>query len=585
MTSRPLDVSPNSSSPPTPAPGSEETGTRGPLWFLVAVLLLVAAVRWQWMAMPFERDEGEYAVMGRLILQGELPYVAAYNMKLPGVYYSYAAIFAVLGETDVDVRFALLLLTTLSACGLAWVGWTWISPWAGAVTGALFALATMSNGLRGYAANTEHFVVFWTVLALVLGTVAARRTGRSGAGIESFLWPLLMGLCLGMAVLMKQHAVVFCAAGLAWSTTGLGLGTEGGQRRNRLVDAGLAVVGMAVGIALPWLATWGYFVWRGAGEPFWFWTVQYASAYVSETSLSTGFWRLAYTLTEISADLAPMVLLAVFGLVQLFASPGRWLTRFAWLGLAGASCLVTCPGWLFRDHYFLMAVPGVALLAGNGVATLGRLLSGRIRPGQADSPTAATLSGSAGGPTPGLLTGIVAVVSCLAAAIPTVPYWSLGPMELSRVAYGFNPFPESITLAQELRRRTTADEAIAVIGSEPQIYFYSARRAATAYLYTYPLVEKQPFAGRMNQEFIRDLESKQPAYIVLVLSPSSWLGRVGADFSLLKWAAEEMPQRYTLVGATDVPAVGVATEWGWDHPELAKLSQINLPLQVWKRKP
>jgi 4-amino-4-deoxy-L-arabinose transferase-like glycosyltransferase len=564
MTSRPLDVSPNSSSPLVPAPGSEETGTRGPRWFLVAVLVLVAAVRWQWMAMPFERDEGEYAVMGRLILQGELPYVAAYNMKLPGVYYSYAAIFAVLGETDVDVRFVLLLLTTLSACGLAWVGWNWISPWAGAATGALFALATMSNGLRGYAANTEHFVVFWTVLALVLGTVAARRTGRSGAWLEAVLWPLLMGLCLGMAVLMKQHAVVFCAAGLAWCALSLVAPRIPTDLRNQRVIAGLPLLGMGVGLALPWLVTWGYFVACGAGEPFWFWTIQYASAYVSGTSLTTGLGFLAVTLMGIGPDLAPMVLLAGFGLASQWSSRVTGPTRLAWLGLAGASVVVTCPGWLFREHYFLMAVPGLALLAGGGVAELGRLLSNRFGAG---------------------LIGVVTVVSCVAAAIPTAPYWTLGPMELSRATYGLNPFPESVVLAQELRRRTSADDTIAVIGSEPQIYFYSGRRAATAYLYSYPLVEKQPYAGRMNQEFIQQLETNRPEYIVLVLTPTSWLGRMGADYSLLRWAAEEMPKRYTLVGATDVPEVGVATEWGWDHPELAKLTQINLPLQVWKRKP
>jgi 4-amino-4-deoxy-L-arabinose transferase-like glycosyltransferase len=584
MTSRPHPVPPASPTSPVPALESPETGARGPLWFLVAVLVLVAAVRWQWMAMPFERDEGEYAVMGRLILQGELPYVAAYNMKLPGVYYSYAAIFAVLGETDVDVRFALLLLTTASACGIAWVGWNWTGPWGGASAGALFALATISTGLRGYSANTEHFVVFWTVLALVLGTVATRRAGTSGSWGGSFLSALSIGLCLGMAVLMKQHAVVFCAAGLAWSA--LPLATSFGNREYRtgLVRTCLAVIGMGVGIALPWVATWGYFTARGAGKPFWFWTVQYATAYVSETSLSTGLRHLGYTLGEIGADLAPLALLAVLGLAHQLISPGRWPTRLAWLGLVGTSCLVTCPGWLFRDHYFLMAVPGWALLAGSGVTALGQWFSAGIEPEPNDLPPEAPPSRPAGSAMTGLMAGLVAAASCIAAAIPSASYWSLGPIELSRAAYGQNPFPESVSLAMELRRRTSADETIAVIGSEPQIYFYSGRRAATAFLYTYPLVEKQPYAGRMNQEFIRDLESKQPAYIVLVLTPTSWLGRVGADFSLLEWASKEMPKQYTLVGGTNVPEVGVATEWAWDHPELAKLSEINLPLQVWKRK-
>ena len=60
--------------------------------------------------MPLERDEGEYAYLGQLILRGEWPYVAAHNMKLPGIYYAYAAILALLGQTDVAIRVALVVV-------------------------------------------------------------------------------------------------------------------------------------------------------------------------------------------------------------------------------------------------------------------------------------------------------------------------------------------------------------------------------------------------------------------------------------------------------------------------------------------
>ena len=60
-----------------------------------------------------------------------------------------------------------------------------------------------------------------------------------------------------------------------------------------------------------------------------------------------------------------------------------------------------------------------------------------------------------------------------------------------------------------------------MLGSEPQIYFYSQRRSATGYLYTYPLMEPQPFARRMQEEMIREIESTQPEFVVLVLV-SGW---------------------------------------------------------------
>jgi hypothetical protein len=38
-----------------------------------------------------ERDEGEYAYAGQLMLQGIPPYQLAYTMKLPGPFAAYAA--------------------------------------------------------------------------------------------------------------------------------------------------------------------------------------------------------------------------------------------------------------------------------------------------------------------------------------------------------------------------------------------------------------------------------------------------------------------------------------------------------------
>src|SRR5271155_5964386 len=69
---------------------------------LAVVLLAIiffGLIRYRLRDMPLERDEGEYAYSGQLILQGIPPYKLAYNMKLPGTYAAYAVIMGVLGET------------------------------------------------------------------------------------------------------------------------------------------------------------------------------------------------------------------------------------------------------------------------------------------------------------------------------------------------------------------------------------------------------------------------------------------------------------------------------------------------------
>src|SRR5437868_9039927 len=76
---------------------------------IFVVLLLFAGIRWRLREMPLERDEGEYAYAGQLILQGIPPYQLAYNMKLPGTYLAYAAFLRTFGETPAGIHVGLLL--------------------------------------------------------------------------------------------------------------------------------------------------------------------------------------------------------------------------------------------------------------------------------------------------------------------------------------------------------------------------------------------------------------------------------------------------------------------------------------------
>lgn len=56
---------------------------------VVAALVFLAGVRLRLADVPLERDEGEYAYAGQLILDGIPPYRLAYNMKFPGAYYAF----------------------------------------------------------------------------------------------------------------------------------------------------------------------------------------------------------------------------------------------------------------------------------------------------------------------------------------------------------------------------------------------------------------------------------------------------------------------------------------------------------------
>jgi hypothetical protein len=122
--------------------------------------------------------------------------------------------------------------------------------------------------------------------------------------------------------------------------------------------------------------------------------------------------------------------------------------------------------------------------------------------------------------------------------------WSATPDKAAYAIYGTSIFEEAEKLGLYLRaeaernpgpdpRPSTLnarpDLTLAVIGSEPEIYFYSHLRSATGFLYTYPMMEPQPFAAKMQEDMMAEIERARPEYVVYVSDDLSWLRLPNSD--------------------------------------------------------
>jgi hypothetical protein len=138
------------------------------------------------------------------------------------------------------------------------------------------------------------------------------------------------------------------------------------------------------------------------------------------------------------------------------------------------------------------------------------------------------------------------------------------PDAVCRMVYGANPFPESLRIAEFIRNNSRSDDTVAVIGSEPQIYFYSGRRSATSYIYMYPLMETNSFARDMQQEMIAQIEAANPEFLVFVNVTMSWLVRPSSDKKIFKWFDSYRSQFYDLAGAVNILPSG-QTVYRWNE--------------------
>ena len=120
-----------------------------------------AIVRLRYLDLPLERDEGEYAYAGQLLLQGIPPYQLVYNMKFPGTYAAYALIETLLGQSTDAIRIALIVITSATALLVYLLGARLFGRGAGMAAAAAYVLLSLSLASQGLYAHATHFVVLW----------------------------------------------------------------------------------------------------------------------------------------------------------------------------------------------------------------------------------------------------------------------------------------------------------------------------------------------------------------------------------------------------------------------------------------
>jgi len=125
------------------------------------------------------------------------------------------------------------------------------------------------------------------------------------------------------------------------------------------------------------------------------------------------------------------------------------------------------------------------------------------------------------------------------------------PYQAARLGFQLDPFPESIAVAKYIEEHTAQGDRFAVLGSEPQIYFYADRLSATGFIYTYGLMENQKYATRMQHDMIREIEEARPEYMVLVNVKSSWLATPTSDRTIVDWIGT-YARSYHRVGVVDI---------------------------------
>jgi hypothetical protein len=539
---------PRNKNNPSPGQGAKQPASApafkfsrlGVMVTLVVVLGIVAFIRLRVLNMPLERDEGEFAYAAQLLSQGVSPYEGAYctMLKLPGTFICYALSMAVFGQTPWGIHLGLVLVNLATAVLLFVMARRIVGDAGGVVAAGAFGLLSIVPDTLALAAHATHFVM----LPALGGILLLQRLDGNTRLSRIFLAGFLMGL----AFWMKQSGALFGFFAAAWI-----LYCEWTAAARSASRAAKRMALFALGALLPLAGT--AIVAAGIGDfhIFWFWGFVYAAAHGGVLPWESGLAGMIGAVARQFLAAPAFWSLALVGLILLFCDPALREWRAFTAGFAVFSFLAVCPGWYFRGHYFIQFIPALGLLCGVAFQAAVDLLARRK---------------AFANPWP-----LVALIFAMAAVSSLIQwsgiYFELTPVEACRAIYGVNPFPEAVVIGQYLCEHCPPNARIAVIGSEPEIFFYSHRRSATGHVCTYPLVEDQPYAAKMRDQLIREVSQADPEFVVFVNVSGSWVQSTAKiNTQLFDWFDQYREQRLKLIGLVEITP-GQPTQYRWFENE------------------
>jgi hypothetical protein len=326
------------------------------VWAALAFCLLLLRV--PALVQPAGGDQGLYAYTAQRVLDGGVPYRAAWDQKPPGIFFVYALLERLWPDQSV-VAMADLVVAALVAWLLIVLG----RRFAGATAGGLAACAFLLFGhpsltrLSGVYVRSqcETFIALAVTIALVLVSSPRRRSSTL----------VLAGLCLGVAAWLKYNALAY-ALPIAAMAAASPLPPP--SQRTWLGDLGW----IAAGALLVTVAVLVYFAANGALLDLRLATLDYNLQYAGETYAGP-LRALAYvfTLPLLRARIDLLWFLGGIGAMLALVVRGRQrpaVVALVWIGAASLSIAVN--GARDLPQYFVQAAPALAWAAGLGFAGL-----------------------------------------------------------------------------------------------------------------------------------------------------------------------------------------------------------------------
>lgn len=480
----------------------------------LGIIILYIIIRLNIINIPLDRDEGIFGYIGQVINANGVPYKDAIDQKPPVVFFINALALRLFPPNASGIHLFLHFYNLLTLFVLFFTVKNYSNSISMAMwTAFVYAILSSSRNVQGFTASSEMFMLLPMSLSLLFIVLAIRK--------ESVFYCFSSGVCGALTFWTKQTGAFVILFILLYFISNI---IQKIHTNKKTVSYSIReVLAWGSGFIFISLMIAGYFYFHHAFHDFVYWSFTHTFFYSQKINFLLIWPRISESLFDLFTENFMIIFPGIIGcmvMVTKSEKKGSWALSFLLF-----SFVATCPGYAY-GHYFAQILPGLAVTTGIGTVYLVELSSDKLK------------------------YKIFLTLFCLTVLIPLIVnsdyYIKNSPEENSRAFFGYEPFPESVDLANYIKERTTEKDKVLIFGSEAQIFVYSQRKSATAFALFYPLMSSYPKYMEFQQRTWKDIQENDPKYIIFIEIQTTFLYDGKVDLWILKKTQELLSAGYDL---------------------------------------
>jgi 4-amino-4-deoxy-L-arabinose transferase-like glycosyltransferase len=170
------------------------------LKYVILSVILAGLFAYPFVLLPFGTDQGIFAYIGSIINNGGVPYLSAWDVKPPLIYYIYSLGLRLFGHSMIGIRCFDLLYFSITMFAIYYLGILLFDKRTGVCAGLILGILYFFTNDYWSFSQAESFMILPMVLSVYLCWCGIKK--------QSMIRLLCSGVFLGIAVMIKLTGMV-----------------------------------------------------------------------------------------------------------------------------------------------------------------------------------------------------------------------------------------------------------------------------------------------------------------------------------------------------------------------------------------